>query len=127
MGDFNFLRWPSKRIYSREEEPEHKDKEKEQAKLLLEWAEHNFMEQVITSPTRKGNILDLVFTNSSNLVNNYTTIVNIAFSDHNILKLNLNYSYKTEKKRKRKTRIQTKYMNMNFKWGLKKIGLDMQL
>ena len=40
--------------------------------------------------TRKGNILDLVFTNSPNLITDYSTIVNQNFSDHNTLKINLN-------------------------------------
>ena len=68
--------------------------EKSQAKLLLNWAEENFMEQVIRSPTRGKNILDLVFTNCSDIVLGYSTIVNKKFSDHNILRVRLNYKYK---------------------------------
>lgn len=56
--------------------------DKKQAKLLLTWAEQNFLEQVINTPTRGNNILDLVFTNSSNLTSGYSTIVNRKFSDH---------------------------------------------
>ena len=88
VGDFNFsfIQWPSKTIYSREEEPENKSSEKIQAKMMLNWAEQNFFEQHIKSATRKNNILDLVFTNSNSLVNGYTTIVSKSFSDHNILR-----------------------------------------
>ena len=75
--------------------------EKEQAKMMLDWAEQNFLEQQINSATRKNNILDLVFTNSNSLINGYTTIVNKSFSDHNILRINLNYRYKNEEKRER--------------------------
>ena len=49
MGDFNFpfIQWPNKQIYSRDEEPEQMSSEKRQAKLLLNWAEENFLEQII--------------------------------------------------------------------------------
>ena len=92
-GDYNFpfIKWPCRSIYTREEEPEHMSSDKKQAKLLLTWAEQNFLEQVINTPTRGNNILDLVFTNSSNLTSGYSTIVNRKFSDHNILKVKLNY------------------------------------
>ena len=92
LGDFNFpfIQWPSSKIYNREQEPEHMASEKRQGKMLLEWADSNFMEQHIKTPTRKGNILDLVFTNSPNLITDYSTIVNQNFSDHNTLKINLN-------------------------------------
>ena len=76
--------------------------EKVQAKLLLEWAEQNFMNQIINTPTRKENILDLVFSNSDNLINGYSTIVNTSFSDHNILQIVLNYENKSEEKKERK-------------------------
>ena len=66
------------------------------------WAEENFMEQVIQTPTRGRNILDLVFTNTSELVSGYSTIINRQFLDHNILRVRLNYKYKNEKKAERK-------------------------
>ena len=75
--------------------------EKQQGKMLLDWSDKNFMEQLINTPTRKGNILDLVFTNSNSLINDYSTIVNSKFSDHNILKIDLNYEYKNQSKMKR--------------------------
>jgi exonuclease III len=46
VGDYNFpfIKWPSNRIYSRDKEPAQMASEKEQAKMLLEWAEQNFMD-----------------------------------------------------------------------------------
>ena len=104
LGDFNFpfIQWPRKKIYSRDQEPRHMASEKVQGQMLLDWAEALFMEQYILTPTRKGNILDLVFTNSQSLIGSYSTIVNHSFSDHNLLKINLNYPYKGEKEKKRK-------------------------
>ena len=115
-GDYNFpfICWPSKQIYSREEEPQQMSSEKQQAKMLLNWAEENFMEQVIHTPTRGKNILDLVFTNTSELISGYSTIVNRKFSDHNILKVRLNYKDKNEKKTERKN----PYPNNIYKYDL---------
>ena len=103
VGDYNFpfIKWPNTRIYSRDEEPNEMSSEKTQAKMLLDWADRNFLEQYINSPTRGENILDLVFSNSSCLINGYSIIVNCNFSDHNIIKLSLNFTYKNEEKRKR--------------------------
>ena len=74
--------------------------EKVQAQMLHDWADQNFFDQFVQTATRKGNILDLIF--SDTLINSYSTIVNKTFSDHNILKINLNYEYKNEEKRMRK-------------------------
>ena len=92
FGDYNFpfIRWPEGSIYTREQEPQLMASEKEQGKRLMEWANENFMEQIVTTATRKESIIDLVFTNTENIVNSYETIINNRFSDHNILKLKLN-------------------------------------
>ena len=89
-------------MYSRDQNPNQMASEKVQGQMMLDWAENNYMEQYIVTPTRKNNILDLVFSNSPNLINGYFTIVNKKNSDHNILKLNLKYSYKNEAKNIRK-------------------------
>ena len=88
--------------------------DKKQTKLLLTWAEQNFLEQVINTPTRGNNILDLVFTNSSNLTSGYSTIVNRKFSDHNILKVKLNYEYKNDRKVERKNPYPNKIYEYDF-------------
>ena len=104
LGDYNFpfIEWPSRKMYSRDQNPNNMASEKVQGQMLLDWAESNYMEQYFNTPTRKDNILDLVFSNSPNLINGYVTIVNKNFSDHNILKINLNYNYKNEGRKVRK-------------------------
>ena len=103
IGDYNFkcITWPSKKIYSKE--VENKATDKVQAKNLLKYAERNFLENCITTPTRGANTLDLCFTNNHNLINFYTTIVNTKFSDHNTLEMDLNFSYNLDKKAEKKT------------------------
>jgi endonuclease/exonuclease/phosphatase family metal-dependent hydrolase len=117
LGDFNFpfLKWPSKRIYARDREPEQMASEKTQAMMMLDWAERNFMEQYIHSSTRQGNILDLVFSNSDSLINGYSTIVNTVFSDHNTLRLSLNVTIKNDKKA---TKRRNPYPNKIFEYDL---------
>ena len=60
------------------------------------------------------NILDLVFTNTSEVISGYSTIVNRKFSDHNILRVRLNYKDKNEKKTERKN----PYPNNIYKYDL---------
>ena len=104
IGDYNLkcISWPSKKIYSKEIAKEKKSTEKVQAELLLKYAERNFLENCVTTPTRGENTLDLCFTNNHNLINFYETIVNKKFSDHNTLEMDLNLSYNLEKKKMRK-------------------------
>ena len=87
VGDFNFpfIQWPQGKIYMRDEEPSSMSSEKEQAKMLLEWAEANLLEQKISTATRKENILDLVFTNKEDLIQDYETIINSKLSDHKLM------------------------------------------
>ena len=120
LGDFNFpfIKWPSRQIYSRDQEPGQMASEKVQGLKLLDWTETNFMEQYILTPTRKGNILDLVFANSANLIQGYTTLVNSSFSDHNILRISLNYPYKNETENIRKN----PYPNMIYEYDLHNAG-----
>ena len=98
FGDFNLpcISWPSGKIY--EKEVAKKSKEKQQAELLVNFVENNFMENYIYTATRGRNILDLVFSNNHQLLNKYTTTVNKKFSDHHMLTLELNFSYNTNKK-----------------------------
>ena len=104
IGDFNFkcIAWPSKKIYSKEVDKANKATEKVQAEMLLKFAEANFLENCVTTPTRGDNTLDLCFTNNHSLINFYRTIVNKSFSDHNTLEFDLNFSYNTEKKKEKK-------------------------
>ena len=98
LGDYNFpfIKWPEGSIYTREQEQ--MSSEKEQGRLLVEWTNDNFLEQIIVTPTRKENILDLVFTSSENIVAGYEMIINNVFSDHNTIKLKLNIEKEVEKR-----------------------------
>ena len=105
IGDYNLkcISWPSKKIYAKEVTKEKKATEKVQAELLLNYAERNFLENCVTTPTRGDNILDLCFTNNHNMINFYTTSVNKKFSDHNTLEMDLNFSYNSEKKKEKQS------------------------
>ena len=48
------------------------------------------MPQIVTLPTRKSNLIDLIFTNLSHLVHNINIIDPILNSDHNAIELNIN-------------------------------------
>ena len=102
IGDFNMkcISWPSRKIYSRD--VENKATEKVQAEMLLRYAEKNFLENIVTTPTRGNNILDLCFTNNHTLINYYKTTVNSRFSDHNTIETDLNFSYNIEVKKEKK-------------------------
>ena len=69
----------------------HLGEDRRQALALLEFAEEYFLHQVINTPTRRNNILDLVFTNNLHLINDHSIICNDRLSDHYIIKFNLNY------------------------------------
>ena len=58
-----------------------------------------YLEQNVTIPTRKNNILDLVFS-SADLVSNVSCTVNSVISDHN--KVNLTFGYDTDPRNKTK-------------------------
>ena len=96
MGDFNLpcISWQNGKIYNRE--VANKSKEKQQAEILVNFAEENFMENYIKTATRGKNTLDLVLTNNHKLVNNYKTTVNNKLSDHYLLTVALNFSYNKE-------------------------------
>ena len=96
MGDFNLpcISWQNGKIYNRE--VANKSKEKQQAEILLSFAEENFMENYVKTATRGKNTLDLVLTNNHKLVNNYKTTVNNKLSDHYLLTVALNFSYNKE-------------------------------
>ena len=57
------------------------------------------MENIIMTPTREQNILDLCFTNSHTLINFYRTVINKKFSDHNTLEIDMNFTYNVNTKK----------------------------
>ncbi|KAG0720571.1 hypothetical protein GWK47_048219 [Chionoecetes opilio] len=89
-GDFNFpfLKWPEGILTGSTLA------DKCQAESLLEIANSTFLIQVITEPTRGKNILDLLFTNNCDAVNNISAEKTI-FSDHNLLRIHTNYQKST--------------------------------
>ena len=62
--------------------------EKTQAKRLLELTNEHFLTQIINNPTRKENILDLIFINSYEYVKN-VQITDSGISDHKLVELTL--------------------------------------
>jgi len=61
---------------------------------LLEFLDDNFLLQLIDSPTRANNILDLLIVSQVNLVRNIEISEPIGNSDHNMIKFNINLENK---------------------------------
>ena len=94
----------------------HTTSERRQAQNLLNFASEFFLHQHITKPTRKHNILDLVFTNNHHLINNYHMIVNNHLSDHYTICLNLNYeNVKVEKNSRKINHYHSQLPEYNFR------------
>ena len=60
---------------------------------LLEFLDDNFLLQLINSPTRANNILDLLIVSQVNLVQNIEISEHIGNSDH-MIKFNINFENK---------------------------------
>ena len=118
FGDYNFpfIKWPCGSIYTKEQEL--RSSEKEQGRLLVEWTNSHFMEQIILTPTRKENILDLVFTDTESFIQGYEIIINTKFSDHNMIKLKLNIETNKDKETDKKV---NPYPNRIFEFDLMKV------
>ena len=56
-----------------------------EANYLLDFTDKLLLTQLVKVPTRKTNILDLVFTNDDSLIHNIDQIINSSLSDHNTL------------------------------------------
>ena len=82
----------------------HLSEDRVQALALLDLADEFFLHQVVTSPTRRKNILDLIFTNNINLINSQTIICNEKLSDHYIIQFNMNYENLNNKNTKKETK-----------------------
>ena len=85
MGDFNFPShdWAHNQLIS----------SSNQVSILLNASDSLFLEQMVTVPTRKNNILDLVFA-SHDLIDTIS-VQNTAISDHNIIYVELNLPTET--------------------------------
>ena len=62
---------------------------------LVDFSEEAFLHQAVDTPTRGNNILDLVFTNGSDLIDSCEVGEPLASSDHNIIRIKLNLQIKT--------------------------------
>ena len=52
---------------------------------IVEWAQDNFLVQVVDSPTRGENILDLIFTTDDDLIRKVEVGDSLGTSDHNVV------------------------------------------
>lgn len=79
-GDFNFpiINWTTDTINSGT------SADKSQAQLFLTFIEDYCLTQIIHSPTRLNNILDLFLTNNEHIIHNYETY-HTNLSDHNLI------------------------------------------
>ena len=85
--------------------------------MLIDWTEENFMDQKIVTATRKENVLDLVFTNTENMITSYETIVNSKLSDHNTLIISFNVEDETNQEKKK---AENPYPNKIFEYNIRK-------
>lgn len=86
-GDLNFplIDWESETVYGGSAEM------RIQAESVLSLAEDYCLHQVVNTPTRGGNILDVVMTNNGDLVRN-VSVNKTNLSDHNLITLTTSLS-----------------------------------
>ena len=97
FGDFNFpdISWKhGSGSFRSSNQSSNVGEERSQAQTLLNFSEEFFLDQIIKSPTRNNNILDLIFTNDHQIINDYSIICNNQLSDHYIIKFGLNQGCK---------------------------------
>ena len=73
-----------------------------QVKKLIDTVHKNAFSQVVKIPTRIENILDLMFVNNQDLVENIETIENILITDHKLIVANLSTQIANLKEEKRR-------------------------
>ena len=90
-GDFNLpiIRWDSMTIEGGS------DSRRRQAESLMSFASDLNLEQVIDVPTRENNVLDLVFINNDQLINDLK-VEDTIMSDHRMILLKTNIILKAE-------------------------------
>ena len=87
MGDYNFpfiKDWNQSNCFTNSH-----DDEKAQSVCLSKFTEEHLLMQMVDAPTRGKNTLDLIFSNSEELVTDSKVIVNKKISDHNSVIFNL--------------------------------------
>lgn len=63
---------------------------------LLDFANDNFLTQVVNEPTRGNNILDLIFSTEDNMLSHVSVEERLATSDHSVVKCKLNLLVEAE-------------------------------
>ncbi len=96
LGDFNLgnINWKTSSV-----DP-NKSGSKSAAEKLISLSQDHNLNQLVTEPTRKDSILDLVFTNNSNIVKKVSVIDGI--SDHEAVLVDLDIKPNRKRKVKRK-------------------------
>ena len=87
--------------------------EKQQFEKLYEICSNYFMLQMIEEPTRKENMLDLMFTNEASIVT-AVEVTESSYSDHNIIEISTNYLLTEEKKCNIEQSEDTGFRSLNF-------------
>jgi hypothetical protein len=107
MGDFNFseIDW---------RKPETLD----DSHPFLKCINDNFLIQHVDEPTRKKNILDLVFTSEENMIENLSVGEHFGTSDHQIIRWNMRAYKVVQKQIKRYNYNKGNYDNMKDEAGL---------
>ena len=92
-GDLNFplINWERESVYGGTRVM------RVQAEALLHFAEEHYLNQLIKTPTRGNNILDIVMTNNDDFLHNID-VHKTMFSDHNIITLTTNVPTNTQTK-----------------------------
>jgi hypothetical protein len=97
---------------------------------FLDLVQDCFWHQLVTSPTRGDNILDLILTSDEEMVDNVLVIESLSNSDHNMIKFELFLEISTkEDKQIRYDLNKGNYSQLNtimdeVNWGLELDGLD---
>ena len=87
-GDFNLpnINWETCSVL-----PTHGAENSESANQLLNFMNKHFLTQVVKSPTRKDNILDIVMVNNDRIISHVSTS-ETRLSDHNLVSVKLTYN-----------------------------------
>ena len=109
LGDFNLpiIKWPSGKTVGGTKE------DQEQAKLLLEIVEENFLEQIVNEPIRKLNILDLIFVSNVELIHSKKMLKTIL-SDNNLVEFITNTEEEMTNRLEIRNNIENGLNSLNF-------------
>ena len=108
-GDFNFphVNWESLEVTGGTTE------EKEHARKLIALAENKYLTQFINKPTRRSNILDLLFSNNHGIIHKYEPFqTNIP--DHKTCEATLKINALMNTVPQKKCKAQTEMAKLNF-------------